>query len=161
MNTAKVRNAYRQSESQANINPVKLIHMMYDRLLIHLNSAMENIARGELAKRGDNLGKSIALLTELNASIADDDSSEAANFLRGLYGAILQELPKVSLDNDTKILQQAINYIEKLKDIWEQTAMVECEAARPTTVKKVDHLQRSKDLADIPEYSGQSLSVSI
>ena len=128
MNSAQVRNAYRQSESQSKINPVKLIHMMYERVLQHLDGAKVAIEAGNIQERGENLGKVIALVTELNASIKDDDASDAANFLRGLYGAILTELPKVSLSEDTQILIQAQTYIERLKDVWEKTAMQEYES---------------------------------
>lgn len=113
MNTAQVRNAYTQSESQAKIHPVKLIYMMYERLLVHLDVAKKAIEQNDIKSRGENLGKAIALLTELNASIAEDDDSEAASFLRGLYGAILSELPKVAVENDVQILKQSMLYVKR------------------------------------------------
>lgn len=142
MNTARVRNAYRQSESQGKIHPVKLIHMMYERLLDHLAIAEEGVLEGDLQKRGESLGKAIAILSELNVSIRDDDNSEAAQFLSGLYGAILAELPKVAVDNDVDILRQSRAYIQSLKGLWEQTAMKEegiaVAATPPQTEGKVD-----------------------
>lgn len=128
MNSAQVRNAYRQSESQAQIPPVKLIHMMYERVLQHLDGAENALAAENIQERGEHLGKAIALITELNASIKEDDTSEAAIFLRGLYGAILAELPKVSLSGDGLILKQTRTYIIRLKEVWEKTAMLEYQA---------------------------------
>ena len=125
MNSAQARNAYRQTESQAKIHPVKLIHMMYERILQHLDKAKSALAEGNIQERGEHLGKSIALITELNASIKEDDNSEAAIFLRGLYSAILTELPKVSLSGDVQVLDQARTYILRLKEVWEKTAMAE------------------------------------
>ncbi len=125
MDTSRVRNAYRQSESQADIHPVKLIHIMYERVIMHLELAEDGIRDNDPRKRGENLGKAIAIISELNASIKKDDESEAAGFLRGLYGAILIELPKVSLTEDIKILKQTQTYICRLKKIWEETAMRE------------------------------------
>ena len=155
MNSALARNAYRQSEAQTKIHPVKLIHLMYERTLVHLEMAEEGIKRKSPQMRGENLSKAIAIIAELNASVKDDDDSEASQFLRGLYGAILQELPKVAVNDDVQILQQTMSYIKKLKEIWEQTAMMEagqgvsaeeiknCETVKSTTavydksVKKV------------------------
>jgi flagellar protein FliS len=77
--------------------------------------------------RGEHLGKAIALIAELNASVKDDDSSEAALFLRGLYGAILLELPKAAINNDEEVLRQTMAYINRLKEIWEETAMREMQ----------------------------------
>lgn len=125
MNAARMRNAYKHSEAQSQIHPVKLIHKMYERILAHLGEAEKGVVRKDPRVRGENLGKAIALITELNASIKEDDSSEAAIFLRGLYGAILTELPKVSITGDTGIIKQTSKYLMRLKEIWEQTAMRE------------------------------------
>jgi len=121
----KVLDAYRTTEKQTEIQPVKLIHMLYERVLVHLELAEEGIREQAPKKRGENLGKAIAIITELQASIKSEDHSEAAQFLRGLYGAILAELPRVSISQDVKVLRQARSYLERLKQIWEETAMRE------------------------------------
>ena len=144
MNSAQGHNAYRQLESQVKIHPVKLIHMIYERVLQHLETASQAIASGNFQERGEHLGKCIALITELQAAIKEDDKSDAAEFLRGLYSAILVELPKVSVSNDAAILQQASTYIERLKEIWEQTAMQEVAA-------DIQSQQHHEDLADQEE----------
>ena len=125
MNLDLARNAYRQSEIQTKIHPVKLIHLMYERTLVLLEMAEKGIIEKKSQKRGENIGKAIAIITELNASVKEDDSSEAAQFLRGLYWAILAELPKVAISDDVQIVQRAWKYINRLKEIWEETAMVE------------------------------------
>jgi flagellar secretion chaperone FliS len=127
MNSLHARNAYRQSEAQSRIHPVKLVHLMYERILVHLERAKMGIVNKDPKMRGEHLGKAIALIAELNASVKDDDSSEAAVFLRGLYGAILLELPKAAINNDEEILRQTMGYINRLKEIWEETAMREME----------------------------------
>ena len=125
MYSSRMRKAYNQTEAQTNIHPVKLIHLLYERALTHLEFARDAIKDGNPKKRGENIGKTIAIITELNASVDEKDESEAAGILRGLYGAILVELPKVALEGDLNILRRAYNYIAKLKEIWEQTAMQE------------------------------------
>ena len=127
MNSAQARNAYRQSESQSKIHPVKLIHLMYERTLVHLDRAIIGIEKNNPQLRGENLGKAIAIIAELNASVKEDDNSEVALFLRGLYNAILVELPKAGANNDAQIVRQTVNYITRLKEIWEETAMAEME----------------------------------
>ena len=125
MTSAQARNAYRQTEKMATIHPVKLIHLMYERILAHLDLVVEGIDEKNVLKRGEHLGKAIAIITELNASIKKEDDSEAAGFLRGLYTAILVELPKVSVTNDREIAVKSRTYIGRLMEIWEQTAMRE------------------------------------
>ncbi|RJX35537.1 MAG: flagellar export chaperone FliS [Desulfurivibrio sp.] len=128
MNSAQARNAYRQSESQSRIHPVKLIHLMYERTLVHLDMALVGIANKNPQLRGENLGKAIAIIAELNASVKEDDDSEVALFLRGLYNAILVELPKAAINNDEQIVRQTMSYLRRLKEIWEETAMAEMES---------------------------------
>ena len=121
----QVRDAYRQTEGQSRIHPVKLVHLMYSRVLTHLELAEEAILNDEPRKRGENLGKAIAIVAELQASVTPEDTSEAAEFLRGLYGTILLELPKAASTKDVTILRRASTYLAKLKEIWEQEAMGE------------------------------------
>ena len=161
MNTAQVRNAYAQSESQAKIHPVKLIYMMYERLLVHLDLTRKAMADDDLKGRGENLGKAIALLTELSASIKEDDDSEAAQFLRGLYSAILTELPKVAVDSNVQVVKQCTLYVSRLKEIWEETAMQEYEQAHPKVVEVVKPKAQVNDYRAGQGADVQGVSVSI
>lgn len=125
MHTAKARTAYQTSEAQAQIHPVKLIHLLYERVLVHLEFAEKGALANNAKERGENLSKAIAIIAELNASIKDGDDSEAAGFLRGLYSAILLELPKVGISGDVEIIRQSHRYLNRLREIWETTAMAE------------------------------------
>jgi flagellar protein FliS len=121
---AQVRDAYRKSETQSkNIPPEKLIHLLYERALKHLCYAGEGIDERNPQKRGENLGKAIAFVTELNASLDMEKGGEAAVFLRGLYEAMLVELSKVSVTNDMQVIKRTYQYLKTLQESWEQTAM--------------------------------------
>lgn len=133
MNTAKARSAYQRSEAQAQIHPVKLIHLLYERVLVHLELAEQGIVTNDVKLRGENLSKAIAIISELNASIKDADDSESAGFLRRLYSVILLELPKVGLSCDVEIVRKSHRYLNRLREIWESTAMVEAGFAGEDT----------------------------
>ncbi len=158
MNTARVRGAYQQSESQTQIHPVKLIHLMFERVLTHLDLVEEGVLQNDAKLRGENLSKAIAIITELNVSIKDGDDSEAANFLRGLYSAILVELPKVAMNNDGEIVKKAYQYIHRLKEIWEETAMVEAGLAgsEENTKKKAASVQSESLAPDNPSQENKT-----
>ncbi len=152
MGMNQVLDAYRKSEKQASVHPVKLIHMLYERVLTHLEHAEIGVKEDNPRKRGENLGKAIAIVTELNASIKQDDDSEAARFLRALYTAILIELPKVSISDDVKILQRSHAYLKELKEVWEQTAMREHGLLDAAKEKKEPSKSPLKDV----EYESES-----
>jgi flagellar secretion chaperone FliS len=128
---AQAREAYRRSETQGrNIAPAKLIHLLYEHALKHLYCAAEGIDEQNPQKRGESLGKAIAFISELNASLDLEKGGEVAVFLRGLYEAILVELSKVSVTNDVETIKQTCRYLTTLKESWEQTAMQETAVVR-------------------------------
>lgn len=105
------------------MEPEQLILMLFKGALDHIRLAREGIEENNIKKRGENLSKVIAIVSELNSSVDTTMNDESTQFLRGLYSAILTELPKVSITNDTQILQRTHSYISKLKEIWENDVM--------------------------------------
>jgi flagellar protein FliS len=105
------------------MDPEQLILMLFKGALDRIRLAGEGIEEDNIQKRGENLSKAIAIVSELNSSVDTTMNDESTRFLRGLYSAILTELPKVSLTNDMEILRRAHAYISKLKEIWETEVM--------------------------------------
>lgn len=105
------------------MEPEQLILMLYNGALDRLNKVKEGIRDNDIRKRGENLSSAIAIISELNASLDPNMTDEGTEFLRGLYTAILTELPKVSLSDDLETVQKSEKYIRKLKDIWINTVM--------------------------------------
>lgn len=105
------------------MEPEQLILLLYKGALDRLRLTREGIQEKNIKKRGENLSKVIAIISELNASVDPKMQDESTLFLRGLYSAILAELPKVSLTNNLKVLDRTEAYITKLKEIWETDVM--------------------------------------
>ena len=116
-------NSYQKNQIYEGIDPKKLILMLYDGALLRIANAKQGVIEKNYQKRGENLGKAIAIINELNASLDKNNETEEIKFLQGLYNAILAELPKASLTKDTKILDRAFAYIKNLKKIWKETVM--------------------------------------
>ncbi len=133
MVSSQAKNAYQQTVMQANIHPVQLIHMLYERVLVHLELAEVAILENQPQSRGEHLGKVIAIVTELYVSVQPDDS-DSSQFLLGLYEAILEELPSVSESKDVEVVRRSHRYLQRLKEVWEETAMQENGLAQKTQV---------------------------
>jgi len=101
----------------------KLILLLYQGALKRLALTREGINENNIQKRGENLSKVIAIVAELNGSLNPAMDDEGTRFLRGLYSAILMELPKVSATNDLPILERTERYLSRLKEIWETDVM--------------------------------------
>ncbi|MDH3346922.1 MAG: flagellar export chaperone FliS [Desulfobulbaceae bacterium] len=125
MVSSQAKSAYQQTAMQTNYHPVELIHMLYERVLVHLELAEVAIQKNEPIARAEHMNKAIAIVTELYVSVKSDDDSEASQFLLGLYEAILAELPKVGASKDVEILRHSHRYLKRLKEVWEDTAMRE------------------------------------
>lgn len=121
---------YRDSHFKG-MDPKNLILMLYDGAIKHIRLAKEGIKENNIQKRGENLGRAISIISELNASLDPDIRDDAIDFLRGLYTAILAELPKVSISNDIEILRRSETYIEQLRSIWKDAAMAKPEKKSP------------------------------
>ena len=89
------------------MSPEKLILMLFNGALDRIKDTRDGIRENNIQKRGENLSKVIAIVSELNTSLNPEMNDEATEFLRGLYLAILTELPKVSTTNNIQILHPA------------------------------------------------------
>lgn len=120
--------AYQQVNQYLNhhyesMNPEQLILLLYNGALSRLRLTREGIKEDDVKKKGENLSKAIAIISELNASVDSKMEDESTQFLRGLYAAILAELPKITFNNDLKTLNRTEKYISELKKIWEKDVM--------------------------------------
>jgi len=118
-------NSYQNQQAQAyeEMTQEQLIHMLYEGAIKRVQLARQGLEKNDPKLRGENLGKAIAIISELNASLDQNIQTEEINFLRSLYGTMLVELPKVAVTGDIKTLERAEGYLNELKTIWEQTAM--------------------------------------
>ncbi len=132
------------------MTPEQLILMLYNGALDRIEKTRQGIKEKNIQKRGENLSKVIAIISELNASVDLEMNDEGTRFLRGLYAAILAELPKVSMTNDIVILNRTESYIKRLKQIWVTDVMgSNAGLSKKQTMKK-------QPLSPVPAYGGGS-----
>jgi flagellar protein FliS len=116
-------NSYKKAQINEEIEPYKLIHMLYEGAIKKINLAIIGLKNNDPKIRGENIGKAIAIISELNASLDENIKGEEITFLKSLYSTMLIELPKVSITGDITTLERTKRYIEELKKIWETTVM--------------------------------------
>lgn len=158
--------AYQQLHTYLNnhyegMDPEQLILLLFKGALTRMKLAREGIEEGNIQKKGENLSKVIAIISELNASVDPTMTDESTRFLKGIYTAILTELPKVTLNNDLKTLDRSKAYISRLKEIWETDVMAKKQAS-PTEIVRNTVPKRSFPPAfnpDRPKTTFQAISV--
>ncbi|MCW7752386.1 flagellar export chaperone FliS [Desulfobotulus sp. H1] len=112
-----------QSNHFEGMDPRRLILMLYDGALRFLKGAREGALENNPQKRGENLGRAIAIISELQNSLNPAMNDDATEFLRGLYTSILAELPTASITNSVKPIEQTERYIAQLRKIWAEEVM--------------------------------------
>jgi flagellar protein FliS len=140
--------SYRKAQVSGEADPQKLILMLYEAAIKRLNLAKDGLENDDPKKRGENIGKAIAIISELNASLDEDIKTEEINFLRSLYLTMMTELTKVSLTKDVKTVERSIKYLMELKRIWETSVM-----KSPRTADAAPATQAKAHSSTPPQYS--------
>ena len=133
MSAATSMNTYLNNHYQGK-TPEQLIQMLYQGALRNITLAKQGIDENDPKKRGEHLGKAIAIITELYSSLDKKIEDESIQYLTQLYSNMLTELPKVSLTNDPKALDLTYSYIERLSQIWE-TEVLNKKKSEPNAYK--------------------------
>lgn len=152
--------SYQKVQVSSEINPQKLILMLYEGAIKRINFAREGVINKDPKQRGENLSKAIAIISELNASLRNIEDEEIL-FLRSFYIAMMQELAKVSVNNDIQTLDRAIKYLMELKRIWETSVMGQGKTAQNTDTKTAPKKEVPPMNYSGYEKRGQRTSIAI
>lgn len=147
-------NQYLENQYEG-MSPNQLILILYKGAIERLALAREGIVANDPQKRGENLGKAIAIISELNSCLRSDMKDEGTEFLRGLYSSILMELPKVSIDNNIETLDRADRYMRQLMDIWKRDVMglsEDVKAGKEAVVKEEQKVVKKAEISKKPGY---------
>lgn len=154
-------NSYKKAQVYDEMDPNRLILMLYEGAIKRIILARDGLKEDNPQKRGENLGKAIAIIAELNASLDSDNKTDEINFLRNLYAAMLVELPKVSVNKDIKILDRSEKYLSELKRIWETSVMniSKHQKTSAPSAKQVKHNLKNYTPNNQNIYQGGSVAV--
>ena len=152
--------SYQKIQINSEINPQKLIFMLYEGAIKRIHFAREGVINKDPKQRGENLSKAIAIISELNASLRNIEDDEIS-FLRGLFLAMMQELCKVSVTNDIETLDRATKYLMELKRIWQTSVMGQGNTVEDTNAKTAQKKEVPAMSYSGYEKHGQKTSIAI
>ncbi|MFO7552018.1 MAG: flagellar export chaperone FliS [Haliea sp.] len=118
-------NAYRTSKTAGAeyASPHQLITMLFDGALERLARAIGHAERGEVAAKGECIGRVILILDSLQASLdqAAGDGALAAN-LADLYDYMMRRLTEANLHSDPAMMTEVHQLLDGLADAWRAIA---------------------------------------
>ncbi len=140
--------SYQKAQIYDEIDPNKLILMLYEGAIKRIKLAREGLIKKNTQLRGENLGKAIAIISELKACLDDNIKTEEIIFLKSLYATMLVELPKVSVTLDIKTLDRSEKYLTELKNIWETSVMEQSyDNGKKNGYKSINKMLNKKSIA--------------
>ena len=111
-------------------DPARLIQLLLTNAVERLALARGHMERGEIAPKGEQLSRAVAIIDTLNGLVDLEKGGEIAVNLRALYDYATQRATYANLKNDTKSLDEATSVLREIKAGWDALA----SQPRPATV---------------------------
>jgi len=122
MNVVSAMKQYQQVSVHSGImdaSPHRLVQMLMEGALEKIALAKGNMANNEIANKGENISKAIAIISGLQSSLDYDSGGEVAENLSNLYDYMSSRLVIANLRNDESILDEVASLMVEIKMGWD------------------------------------------
>ena len=119
MSTNLAYNIYAQNNVGVE-SPAKLVEMMYEGVLRFNAQAKKAIKDEDIEKRAYWINRSIAVISELLATL-NYDAGDVSLYLDGLYAHQIKLLSEANLENNTEKIDIVSNVFKGLLEAWRET----------------------------------------
>lgn len=113
-------NAYNR-DSVLSASPVRLLTMLYDRLVLDLTRGETALTEQNWPVAWDNLRHADQIVAELASSLKVDVWDGADGLLQ-LYTYVADLIVTANIDRDAEKVREAISLMEPLRDTWHEAA---------------------------------------
>ncbi len=117
MKTQKT-DSYKKSQVET-VNQLSLILMLYDKAILLLGKAREEISEKKHEEKHDSLTKACNIVFELMQSLDRDKGGEIAASLSRLYGFVVHQILDADTNLNIKALDTAKTILSELRTSWE------------------------------------------
>jgi flagellar protein FliS len=112
-------------------DPYRLVQLLFGNVLERLAAARGHMERNEIARKGEQISKTIAVLNTLDASLDHVQGGEVAANLHSLYEYSILKLTQANLANDPQGLEEVAGLMRELKGGWDGIAGAARATAAP------------------------------
>ena len=140
-------------------NPVQLVVILYDAAIQSLQEAVQHLKRNDISSRARSLNKTVAVITELQASLNFDVGGNIAGSLDRLYTYMKQRIFRANVDQTAEPLEEVITLLGDLRSAWGEVASQSSGVAANAPASSAE----SSEPADNPSLSSvlvSSLNIS-
>lgn len=110
--------AYRANQVMT-ADPGTILLLLYQGAIDFLQQARAGLEKKDMAEKGQNINRALAIISELLASLNFEIGGEVARNLESLYLFLIDHITNANLRNDAKLLEDAVSMLLTLKEGWE------------------------------------------
>lgn len=103
-------------------NPSRLLVMLYDRLVLDVQRAVDLQNAGDFVAAGQQLMHAQEIVLELNSSLRQDVWEGAAQ-LASIYAWLHTELVRANVERNAKVTEDCLGVITPLAAAWREAAL--------------------------------------
>lgn len=121
-------NSYSAVQSYSNVkvhsgvesaSPHRLIQMLFEGALERIAQAKGAMVQNQIARKGELIGKAIAIVGGLQGSLNDKEGGSLAVNLDELYDYIIRRLTQANFENNTDYLDECGRLLSEIKTAWD------------------------------------------
>lgn len=114
-----------QTNKVVTASPGELLLAFYDNALIQVQTAKKAIDARNFSEKGQSLGKVLAILQELDATINDEAAPELSRELHRLYSFMIERVQVANVTMDAHPLDEVEQLLRSLQEAWQQAIQSE------------------------------------
>jgi flagellar protein FliS len=99
-------------------SPEKLIELLLDGVTSRLNGAVAAMQAGEIAKKGELIGKALGIIDYLRAILDYEAAPEFVANLTELYSYMERRVMKANFDNDPAAVSEVVELLNEIRYGW-------------------------------------------
>ncbi len=100
-------------------SPLQQVILLYDKAIISMKAAKEDINAGNIQSKVQNITKTSDIIRALDSALDMEKGGEIAQNLHHLYDFIDRSLFSVHARNDVQLIDDLIEILQRLKEGWE------------------------------------------
>lgn len=113
--------AYKRTDVLS-LTPVEIVSRLYVALARSVEEARDAMKQGMTARKGEKIGRAVAILGELRGSLNREEGGQIAENLERLYDYILWQITQANLKDDPAMLESVGRVLAPLVEAWGELA---------------------------------------
>ena len=116
---------YRNVSAYGNLaeaSPYQVVQVMLDAVVSRITEASGHLERGEVAAKGEKIGKALAIIEALVLGLDKERGGDLAQNLERLYDYASRTLLKANLENRSDLLKEVTSLLREIKLGWDGIA---------------------------------------